>query len=138
MQIKSADLYEGNYGDRISDVVFLLMEVDESERDNVPTDYLEFLGKFGYGELDAAFYLDPGPVKYSSLVGKEIAQYNGVYVFAGNSSDLLYAFDSNNQWSIVEVGSEIDGFEPVSVSFSDFILEKLKYIKAMVDRRAAH
>lgn len=136
--ITSAVGYEGDYGDRIFDVASLLTDVDEAERDNVPADYLEFMAVWGYGELDAAFYVDPAPVKYSSVVGIEVAEYSGMYVFAGNSSDLLYAFDSSNHWSVVEICSETDGFDPVSMRFSDFIVEQLKYIKGLVYSRAAY
>lgn len=136
--ITSAELYEGDFGHRISDAAAILSGVDGAERNNVPGDYLAFLAELGTGELDAAFYVDPAPVKYSDIVGKEVSEYKGMYVFSGNQSGVLYAFDSNNGWSVAEISSESDGFELVSESFSDFILGKLKYIKELVDWRAAH
>ncbi|MGE7961345.1 SMI1/KNR4 family protein [Pseudomonas sp. NPDC089918] len=134
--ITSAELYEGGYGDCISNVDAILNGVDDSDRRGVPTDYLEFLADFGFGELDAAFYVNDGPVKYSSMSGREVDGYEGVYVFAGNSSDVLYAFDSRDNWSVVEISSEADGFKVLSVDFSSFMLDKLKYVKGLVDWRA--
>lgn len=134
--ITSAQFYEGDYGDCISNVDAILSGVDDSDRKGVPTDYLEFLADFGFGELDAAFYVDDGPVKYSSMSGREINGYEGMYVFAGNSSDVLYAFDSRSSWSVVEISSEADGFKVLSVDFSSFMLDKLKYVKWLVDWRA--
>jgi hypothetical protein len=59
-----------------------------------------------------------------------------MYVFSGNSSDVLYAFDSRDNWSVVEISSEADGFKVLSVDFSSFMLDKLKYVKGLVDWRA--
>ncbi|MGF6317058.1 SMI1/KNR4 family protein [Pseudomonas frederiksbergensis] len=134
--ITSAELYEGDYGDCISNVDAILSGVDDLDRKGVPADYLEFLADFGFGELDAAFYVDDGPVKYSSMSGREIDGYEGMYVFAGNSSDVLYAFDSRDNWSVVEISSEADGFKVLSADFSSFILDKLKYVKGLVDWRS--
>jgi hypothetical protein len=134
--ITSAELYEGGYGDCISNVDAILNGVDDSDRKGVPTDYLEFLADFGFGELDAAFYVNDGPVKYSSMSGREVDGYEGMYVFSGISSDVLYAFDSRDNWSVVEISSEADGFKVLSVDFSSFMLDKLKYVKGLVDWRA--
>ncbi|GID07702.1 SMI1/KNR4 family protein [Pseudomonas sp. 008] len=134
--ITSAELYEGDYGDCISNVDAILSDVVDTDRKGVPSDYLEFLADFGFGELDAAFYVEDGPVKYSSISHGEVNGYEGMYVFAGNSSDVLYAFDSKNGWAVVEISSEAGGFEVLSVDFSSFMLDKLKYVKGLVDWRA--
>ncbi|MCQ2995044.1 SMI1/KNR4 family protein [Pseudomonas syringae] len=137
-EITSAELFEGDYGDCVSNVDALLSGVEESDRKSVPADYLEFLGSFGFGELDAAFYVDDGPEKYSTICGREYVDYEGIYVIGGNSSDLLYAFDAKNDWQVVEVSSESDEIDVVASNFSDFILEQLKCIKSMIERRASH
>lgn len=49
---------------------------------------------------------------------------------------MLYAFDAKNNWQVVEISSELDGVDVLASSFSDFILEQLKYIKSLVERRA--
>lgn len=134
--VTSAKNYEGNYGYRITDTSATLSHVDESDRQQAPADYLEFLSEFGFGELDAAFHLDDGPEKYSTICGREIEGYEGIYVFGGNSSDVLYAFDAKNNWQIVEVSSELDEIDVLASNFSDFILERLRYIKSLVEKRA--
>lgn len=65
--VTSSDDYEGNYGYHITDTSATLSNVDESHRQQAPDDYLEFLTEFGFGELDAAFHLDDGPEKYSTI-----------------------------------------------------------------------
>lgn len=135
-EITSNEHFDGDYGNCISNVDAILSGVEESDRKSVPTDYLEFLAIFGFGELDAAFYVDEGPEKYSTICGREIKAYEGIYIIGGNFSDTLYAFDSKNNWQIVEISSEIDGQEILASSFSAFILERLKCIKSMVERRA--
>lgn len=134
--VTSSDDYEGNYGYHITGTSATLSNVDESHRQQAPDDYLEFLTEFGFGELDAAFHLDDGPEKYSTICGRDIEGYDGIYVFGGNSSDVLYAFDAKNNWQVVEISSELDGVDVLASSFSDFILEQLKYIKSLVERRA--
>lgn len=136
--IISAELYEGDYGDCISNVDAIMSDVDDSDREGLPVDYLNFLAEFGFGELDAAFYMDDSPVKYSSICGREIDGHEGLYVFGGNSSEMLYAFDSKNDWTIVQISSETDDFEVVSADFCSFILGKLKYIQELVNWRAAN
>jgi hypothetical protein len=110
--------------------------VDELDRKNVPVDYLELLASFGFGELDAAFYVDAGPATYSSISGGVVDGYKGMYVFAANSSDVLYAFDSNDNWSVVEISSESNGVKLLLADFSSFILDKLESIKGLIDWRA--
>jgi hypothetical protein len=70
--VTSSDDYEGNYGYRIADTSATLSDVDESHRQQAPDDYLEFLTEFGFGGLDAAFHLDDGPEKYSTICGREM------------------------------------------------------------------
>ncbi|WP_329891272.1 SMI1/KNR4 family protein [Stenotrophomonas sp. SMYL11] len=135
--VTSSEDYEGNYGCRATGTDATLSSVDESHRQQVPGDYLEFIAEFGFGELDAAFHLDDGPERYSTICGREVEGYEGIYVFGGNSGDVLYAFDAENNWQVVEVSSESDGVDVLASSFSDFILEQLKYIKSLVERRAA-
>ncbi|MCD9115878.1 SMI1/KNR4 family protein [Pseudomonas bijieensis] len=135
--LTSSEDYEGNYGYRVTDTSATLSNVDELDRQQAPADYLEFLTEFGFGELDAAFHLDDGPEKYSTICGREIEGYEGVYVFGGNSSDVLYAFDAKNNWQVVEISSELDGVDVLASNFSDFIFERLKYVKSLVERRAA-
>ncbi|WP_439448575.1 hypothetical protein [Stenotrophomonas sp. ATs4] len=135
--VTSSEGYEGNYGHHTADTSATLCNVDDSHRHQVPADYLEFLTEFGFGELDAAFYIDDGPEKYSTICGREIEGYDVIYVFGGNSSDVLYAFDAKNNWQVVEINSELGGFDVLAPNFSDFILEQLKYIKSLVERRAA-
>ncbi|UFH49285.1 SMI1/KNR4 family protein [Pseudomonas sp. KNUC1026] len=92
--IVSSEKYEGNFGYRVKDVSVVSVDIDKSLQHRVPSDYLEFVREFGYGELDAAFYLDDGLNKYSDICGRPIEGYEALYVFGGNSSDVLYAFDA--------------------------------------------
>ena len=136
--IQSSEQYEGNFGYAIGDASAVLSRVDGPDHAAVPSDYLAFLSAFGFGELDAAFNLDDGPEHYTTLTGREIAGGEGLYVFGGNQSDLLYAFNSKSGWHVVQISCELDEIEPVASSFSDFILEKLTYINALVEWRAAN
>lgn len=133
--ITSAGSYEGDYGDCISNPDAILRDVDTPDKKHVPVDYMEFLANFGFGELDAAFHVEDGLQKYSTIVGRETERYKDAYVFAGSSSGTLYAFDRKNNWSIIEISSESDDVTTLPGDFSAFILTKLRYINELVEWR---
>ncbi|WP_231998938.1 SMI1/KNR4 family protein [Pseudomonas cedrina] len=114
----------------------ILSGVDAADRDSVPADYLAFLGTFGFGDLDSALYIEDGPDKYAAIAGCEVDAYSRMYVFAGTSDGVLYAFDAGNNWSIVEIDSEIDEVRVLADNFSSFILNQLIEVKGYVDWRA--
>ncbi|MGC6371152.1 SMI1/KNR4 family protein [Pseudomonas sp. K2I15] len=134
-EITTAVGYEGDFGDRINDVDLILNKVDAASRIGVPEDYLEFLATFGFGELDCAFYVSDGPVRYAAQADGDAGIYAGLYVFAGDSCEGSYAFDTRNNWAIVELDAEIDEVEVVSEDFSSFILNQLAYVKDLIERR---
>lgn len=136
-EITSAVGYEGDFGDRIDNVDLILSEVDAASRNGVPADYLEFLATFGFGELDCALYVSDGPVRYTAIADADAGIYAGLYVFAGDSCEVSYAFDTRSNWAIVELDAEIDEVEVVSEDFSSFILNKLAYVKDLIERRQA-
>jgi hypothetical protein len=41
-----------------------------------------------------------------------------------------------NIWVVVEISAEVNGFKVLSADFSSFILDKLVYVKGLVDWRA--
>uniref|UniRef100_UPI0030DCDB24 SMI1/KNR4 family protein n=1 Tax=unclassified Pseudomonas TaxID=196821 RepID=UPI0030DCDB24 len=129
--------YEGDYGSCISDRDLILSDVEASHRDGVPDDYLEFLEQFGFGDLDSALYIEDGPVKYAAIAKCEVDAYRHLYVFAGSGSGVLYAFDAENDWAIVEIDPELDGATVLFEDFSSFILSQLAAVKGYVDWRAA-
>lgn len=134
-KIISSDYYEGDFGDLIEDSALLTDGLDEKDKNSLPEDYIEFMATYGFGELDAAFYLDDAPKSYCSIVGEYLPVYSGKYVFSGNSSEIFFAFDSLRKWQVVAISSESDDICVVANSFSDFILEKLKYVESLVDWR---
>ena len=135
--ITSAEQYEGDYGSCISDRDLILSGVEFSHRDSVPDDYLEFLEQFGFGDLDSALYIEDGPVKYAAIAKCEVDAYRHMYVFASSGSGVLYAFDAENDWSIVEIDPELDGAAVLFEDFSSFMLSQLEAVKGYVDWRAA-
>lgn len=62
--------------------------------------------------------------------------HSRMYVFAATSSGVLYAFDVGNNWSIVEIDSEIDEVAVLADNFSSFIRNQLIVVKGYVDWRA--
>lgn len=118
VSITSSRLYEGDYGDCASDTELILGEIESSKRKYIPDDYIEFMKNFGFGEIDAALYINDGPTKYSKICGKETPSNKNLYVFAGDSSELLYAFDVSENFSIIEISAESDEVEIIKSTFS--------------------
>ncbi|MBH0059383.1 hypothetical protein I6F65_20800 [Pseudoalteromonas sp. SWXJZ94C] len=133
--ITSNEYYEGDFGDCIDEIDLLLDNIDESLWEGVPKSYIEFIAEFGFGDLDSTFYLDDGPVSYITIFKRDIEQYIGMYIFASNSSDILYAFDSLNNWIVVELSSEALDVTKVADSFEQFIVDKLEYIEELAELR---
>lgn len=127
--ITSAERYEGDYGSCISDRELILSGVEASHRNSVPDDYLEFLEQFGFGDLDSALYIEDGPVKYAAIARCEVEAYRHMYVFAGTGSGVLYAFDAENDWSVVEIDPELAAAQVLFDDFSSFILSQLTAVK---------
>ena len=124
--IKNSSYYESDFGDTISDESLLFNEMDYK---NIYTlnDYRDFMKQIGYGELDASFYIEDGPYPYQKIYGREIPELKGTYIFASDQSEYSYAFDSKNNYEVVDIDAS-GVLENNYGSFKKFITKKIEEI----------
>lgn len=135
-KITDSSYYEGDFGDVIEDVSLILSNIEEAEvKNNFPSDYLEFIKCVGFGELDSSFYLDDGPSHYMKTYGRNIDSLDGMYIFASDQSEYVFAFDSKNNWQIVDIDSSGEVANIIACDFAEFIDIKLNDLIETVDWR---
>ena len=93
-------------------------------------DYRDFMKQIGYGELDASFYIEDGPSPYQKVYGREIPELKGTYIFASDLSEYSYAFNSNDNFQVVDIDAS-GNLENHYGTFKDFIIEKVNEICEM-------
>lgn len=121
--------FDGDFGGPVKDRDMILSDIeDDSIKSQFPGDYLMFVQNFGTGQLGYSFFIDPKPIPHEILFGRNIPAYDGMYIFGSDLSEVVYAFDSNREWKVVEIDSEYDDIIIVSNSFSEFIVEKIEKI----------
>lgn len=94
---------------------------------NVPTDYLEFLQKFGSGEIESAgFMLYNGLLDASDIFDEEAATlFEGVIILGDDMQGRCVGFDKNNKWAVVEIDSADMSIKRLCDDFSLFIYNLL-------------
>jgi hypothetical protein len=135
-KITGSPHYEGDFGDVVEDAAVILSNVESSDiKKHFPSDYLKFIKCVGFGELDASFYFDDGPSHYMKTYGRSIDKLDGMYVFASDQSEYVFAFDSKNNWQVVDVDSSGDVENIIARDFAEFIDVKLNDLIEIVDWR---
>jgi len=135
-KIMESPYYEGGFGDLVEDADVILSGIDDLDiRKNVPVDYLKFIQCIGFGELDASFYFDDSPAHYSHTYGRDISNLDGVYTFASDQGEYTFAFDSKNNWQVVDIDSSGNVANVIAPDFSSFIEIKLNDLLEIVDWR---
>ena len=134
--ILASEYYEGDFGDTIADIKLILSNVDDKDiKKSIPTDYVEFIQKFGFGELDESFYIEDGPAPYEDIYKSQIDKLKGSYVIASDMSEFSYLIDSSNGWRVIQVDSQGGPSGIVYENFSVFIDNKLDEIVSAVKWR---
>ena len=129
-KIKQSSFYEGDFGDTIEDESLLFNAID-NKSNIILNDYRDFMKQVGYGELDASFYVEDGPVPYQKVYIREIPELDGMYIFASDQSEYSYAFDSKNNFEVVDIDAS-GKLEKHYGDFKAFISNKVKEINEMV------
>ena len=129
-KIKQSSFYDGDFGDTIEDESLLFNEID-NKSNIVLNDYRDFMKQIGYGELDASFYVEDSPAPYQKVYIREIPELDGMYIFASDQSEYSYAFDSKNNFEVVDIDASGKP-EKHYGDFKTFIINKVKEINEMV------
>ncbi len=81
------------------------------ELNSAPKEYINFLYEYGFGMLSSLFWIDDKIVDYKNIYGREIKELEGMYIFASDMGEYVYAFDSKNNWEVVDIDASGEVFE---------------------------
>lgn len=129
--ITSSKFHEGEYGSEVN-IENILSGL---KRVSFPEGYLKFLEEFGFGELDASFWIEEQPLYWNEIFPAERAHLEGMYIFATDQGEYCYAFDSNNNNVVVEIAADGVVEELNLGSFVEFINVKLNELVEIVNWR---
>lgn len=118
--------YKGDFGGPCEDEKLIFDKVIEII-EFFPKEYREFIKKYGSGELAASFFVEMGPIPIREIYGRDDGPLNGMYIFATDQSEYVYAFDSKNNFQVVDIDASGEVFKNYG-TFSDFIEEILDKI----------
>jgi len=88
-----------------------LEEIANCEKKKAPTSYINFLKKYGTGDLSIAFRIDSELLDYKAIYGREIPELEGMLVFGSDIGEYVYAFDTKNNWEVVDIDADGEIFE---------------------------
>lgn len=90
---------------------------------NVPEDYLAFLKDFGAGEIDyAGIMLYSGFLEAEEIFDAGTANaFRDIRFFGDDMQGRCFGFDTNDNWSVVEVDSPDMNIRKLSDEFSCFL-----------------
>ena len=76
-----------------------------------PSDYCEFIKIYSGQELSSLFRLYSFPVDYKHIFGRTIQELEGILVFGSDMGEYTYAFDTKNNWEVVDIDASGEIFE---------------------------
>ena len=76
-----------------------------------PDSFCEFIDAYSGQELSSSFRLYSSPISYEAVYAREIKALEGMLIFASDIGDYLYAFDTKNNWEVVDIDTDGEVFE---------------------------
>ena len=92
-----------------------------------PGDYREFIKFYSGQELSNIFRLYNYPISYQEIYGRPIKELEGMLVFASDLGEYVYAFDTKNNWEVVDIDTSGKIFKRYG-DFETFINQMLDEI----------
>ena len=92
-----------------------------------PIDYREFIKLYSGQELSSIFRLYNYPIPYQEIYGRPIKELEGMLVFASDLGEYVYAFDTKNNWEVVDIDASGKIFKRYG-DFETFINQMLDEI----------
>ena len=113
MKIISPKLDDTFFGNALKDLEPETSKSIKSDLDliDAPVEYLDFLERYGVGELSSFFRIDYQLLTHNEIYGREIKELEGMLIFASDIGDYLYAFDTKNNWEVVDIDTSGEVFE---------------------------
>ena len=111
MNMISSKLDEVFFGNALKNMKPEISKAIKSDLAGAPKEYLNFLEQYGVGELSSFFRIDYELLDYKEIYGQKIKELEGMLIFASDIGDYLYAFDTKNNWEVVDIDTSGEVFE---------------------------
>lgn len=85
-----------------------------------PNTFLDFIRRYGVGELSSFFRIDYELLPHEKIYKREIKELEGMMIFGSDVGDYLYAFDTKNNWEVVDLDTSGTVFKKYG-NFESFI-----------------
>jgi len=108
------------FGNPLKNIEHRLSKERIDEIKSYPKEYKEFLYKYGSGELSSFFWIESSLQNYQAIYGREIPELEGMLVFGSDMGEYVYAFDTKNNWEVVDIDADGEIFERYG-DFKSFI-----------------
>ncbi len=104
-----------------------LKDIEICKEKNIPQEFINFLLQYGIGELSIAFRIDSEILPHQEIYGRTIKELDGMLVFGSDIGEYTYAFDTKNNWEVVDIDASGEIFERYG-DFETFINKMLDEI----------
>jgi len=115
------------FGDPLKNENSEMISKYSKELNDAPKEYGNFLYKYGSGELSSFFWIGDDLQDYQKIYGRTIKELDGMLVFGSDIGEYTYAFDTKNNWEVVDIDASGEIFKRYG-SFETFINQMLDEI----------
>jgi hypothetical protein len=93
---------------------------------NIPEEYFEVMKNRGWGKVSNNLMIYSGPVTPSEIYGDDYQDIiDKVIIFGDDFNGRCFGWDTNNNYSIVEIDPVDFSIEEVNLNFKEFIFSTL-------------
>ena len=115
------------FGDALKNEEDEILIKYQKELNEAPKAYGDFLYTYGSGELSAFFWISDDLEAHEKIYGRTIKKLDGMLVFGSDIGEYTYAFDTKNNWEVVDIDASGEIFERYG-DFETFINKMLDEI----------
>ena len=99
------------FGNPLKDIYHRFSQEIINELNEYPKLYKDFIYKYGSGELSIIFWIDSSLKIHQEIYGRTIKELDGMLVFGSDIGEYTYAFDTKNNWEVVDIDASGEIFE---------------------------
>jgi len=104
-----------------------LNDIEKAKEKKAPKEFINFLLSYGIGQLSSLFNIDSELLLPEEIYGRPIKELEGMLVFASDLGEYVYAFDTKNNWEVVDIDASGKIFKRYG-DFETFINQMLDEI----------
>lgn len=106
MKLIISNLDNGLFGNSLNALDSKVSKKIINDLNDAPEEFLAFISQYGVGELSSFFRIDYELIPYEKIYKRLISRLDGMMIFGSDVGDYLYAFDTKNNWEVVELDTD--------------------------------